>query len=122
MSKRKRYLFEILLKTSGQYDCYKEILSSYLLALSAKHAGIPEDKLLLIIKKFDIEFLCESIFSIYDKVFSVEEIEKLIDFYNGEIGKKLVSKSFVQQFSGTLKNVIYQIEKEMIIYEKEMQV
>ena len=120
MNKRKRYLFEILLKNSGQYDCFKEILSSYLLALSAKHAGIPEDKLLLIIKKFDIEFLCESIFSIYDKVFSVEEIEKLIDFYNSKIGKKLVSKSFVQQFSEVLKNVINQIEKEMITYEREL--
>ncbi len=79
---------------------------------------IPDDILSKLRKKYDIDDYIERLVPIIDSQFTIEEMQKIMEFYSSEIGKKILDQHFLQTIDKVGAIMISQIEQDFAINDK----
>ena len=83
--------------------------------LQTSFNSIPEKNINELKEKFHVDKYVEKLIPLIDKQFSEKELEEIIKFYSSAVGKKMLSTSFLKEFSQVDKNYFSEIEKKFSI-------
>jgi len=121
MNEKKKQLIITILKMTGAYDLSSKSVYNAIISIKDKYKSLStdskkeeyENKVNDIVANFSFENYIDNLCKIYDKSFSEESLQKIIDFYNSDLGRKLNDKSIIKEVSNMQKDWFNRFETEI---------
>ena len=116
MNERKKYLIILFIKKSSIYTSIRSSINKFFELLQNTYGStIPGKNINELKEQFTIDEYMEKLIPVIDKQLSEEELEEVIKFYSSAVGKKMLSTSFLKEFSQVDKNYFSEIEQKISI-------
>ncbi len=115
MNERKKYLIILFIKKSSIYTSIRSSINKFFELLKSTYSTIPGKNIDELKEQFTINEYMEKLIPVIDKQLSEEELEEVIKFYSSAVGKKMLSTSFLKEFSQVDKNYFSEIEQKFSI-------
>jgi hemerythrin len=107
MTEKKRYLIDIFLRVSKQMDSLEKKIKNICDILGGTFSDIDKEK---IKKTFDRKYILDKVTPVINTHFTAEELQKIIDFFSTQAGKKLVDSVYEEQCDFIIKKLFNEIE------------
>jgi len=112
MDSRKEQLLITVLKISGIFEAYSKIYLKFLNILRQKYPNISKEKVDLILKEYSLDNLNKDIIKIYDEIFTVEDLNSIIQFYTTSVGQKIRGREVLEKLDKIQINWVIEFEKQ----------
>jgi len=91
-SPEKVLLIRDLLKITGSIDLANQVMSTMMESIKLTTPGIPEEVWSRMIKKLNAEDMIDSLILIYDRHFSIEDLQFTLAFYKSPTGMRVIKE------------------------------
>ena len=117
MDKKKDQLVSTLLKLLRVPTTLQIQVDRIKSLFEVKYQSVDKNKIAEIFKENGIDHLTNEIIQNYEKHFSEEDIQSLINFFSSEIGRKMRDEAFLEKIEKTQSDWVVAIETK--IFEAE---
>ena len=118
MSKKKKYLIELFLKSSKCLHSAKENLKVHEDFMKSSHYSVDPSDFKKIMDENGADEFLEEITPIVSSHFSEEEVKSMIDFFSSPVGRKLTNKNYSLEIKKIIDSIFLNREKELSKIEK----
>lgn len=115
MPANKEYLVRLLLRRMNTDRIMERSLQTLTLLCKNTYPRITEDDVREIESRFNVEVYLQRVFEVFDRLFTVDEVQELLKFFSSPLGQKLNDSGFLVELERIGKNLSAEIEQEFSI-------